>query len=216
MAKDLTDVEMLDIVTSSIAGDTEVQNTSQALDPYLHETATLAWELPILSRIDDLPEEWLDLLAWQWHADKYDLSLTLTEKRALVKRILLIHRYKGTLYAVKTSLEALEYDCEVNEYTGNHHIFDVTVAPLADGAELGDVFSRALEYINAAKAVTRHIGTFTLQVTAPDTNIYTGVGTLTGETVTVYPTTLLRLETATEYIGAGVVCDIETVLEAGN
>ena len=214
MAKDLTDIELFDILPPPLQGDEGTVEIAQAIDPHLQSVSSLSLELPILSRIDELPEEWLDLLAWQWHADKYDLSLTLDEKRALVKRILLIHRYKGTLYAVKTALEPFEYDVEVDEYTGNHHIFDVTISPLSDGSDLGDVYTRAMDYINSAKAVTRHVGTFTLQITAPETGIYFGIAPHVAEWVKVYPTILITPETATEYVGAGVMADIETVLEA--
>lgn len=212
MAKELNEVELQDILPISIKDDEEVKNVSTTLDPFFHDISDLADDLPILARIDELPEEWLDLLAWQWHADQYDLDLSLEEKRALVKRLLIIHRYKGTLYAVKVALEPFEYEVDIDEYTGEHHTFDISVEPVADGADLGAVVNRAVDYINSAKACSRHIRNFNLHLTAPETNVYAGIAPGIEETVKISPTIFTMPETGIAYAGAGIFYEYEVTV----
>ena len=64
-------------------------------------------ETLILSRIDELSKPVVDLLAWQWHVDFYELARTLKMKRAMVKGSIPWHRKKGTRWAILKALEML-------------------------------------------------------------------------------------------------------------
>ena len=213
MSKTLEELALGDILPISLAGDTGVTQSGMAIDPQLLAATQLALDLPIYSRIDELAEEWVDLLAWQWHVDLYDLDLSLTEKREIVKRALIVHRYKGTLYAVKQALEPFEYDVEIDDHTGEHHIFDADVEPLAEGTDISDVTTRALTYINSAKGASRHLRTLTLRVSAPDTTVYPAAAADSSQVVTIYPSDYMVAATATVYTGGGTA--INYTLEVG-
>lgn len=156
MAKTLNDLSLHDLMPPSITGDEKVSAAALAIDPKLRLAAGEIGQLPILSRLDELPEAWLDLLAWQWHADAYDEALTIGQKRAIARRTLIVHRYKGTPYAVKQALEGLGYESELIEDTGLHHVFDLRIE-LSAGADIGAVTARAVRYVESAKAASRHL-----------------------------------------------------------
>ncbi len=97
-----------EILPASIAEDRQVQAGAAALNPELQSVSLATREAYILSRIDELPEAVLDLLAWQFHVDFYEpLSLSVEAKRRLVKNSIRWHRKKGTIWAVRQILADL-------------------------------------------------------------------------------------------------------------
>lgn len=65
-----------------------------------------------MSRIDELPESVIDLLAWQLHADFYDLAGTLKMKREAVKGSILWHMHKGTQWAILEALRMIDVEAQ--------------------------------------------------------------------------------------------------------
>lgn len=107
MAKELLELSLLDILSSSIADDLNVQAIARSIDPEMQSVPHDIRETLILSRIDELPEPVVDLLAWQWHVDFYELARTLEMKRATVKDSIPWHRKKGTRWAILKALEMI-------------------------------------------------------------------------------------------------------------
>ena len=127
---DLSVLKLLDILPIPIT-DEEMEALSYALDPELKEITAAINEAVIMTRIDELPENLVDLLAWQLHVDFYEpLGLDLDRKRALVKNSLIWHRYKGTKYALESMIRILFFDNfkieEWFEYGGEPYFFRVT------------------------------------------------------------------------------------------
>lgn len=116
MAKDIQSFSLQDILPSSINGDMQVDAASKALDPELQSVSRDIREALIYSRIDELPEPVVDLLAWQWHVDFYDIAKTLEMKREMVKGSIRWHRKKGTVWAIRKALEMLGIESEVIEW----------------------------------------------------------------------------------------------------
>lgn len=107
MARELLELSLLDILPSSIADDPNVRAIAQAIDPEMRSVSQDIRETLILSRIDELSEPVVDLLAWQWHVDFYELARTLKMKRAMVKGSIPWHRKKGTRWAILKALEMI-------------------------------------------------------------------------------------------------------------
>lgn len=107
MARELLELSLLDILPSSIADDPNVRAIAQAIDPEMRSVSQDIRETLILSRIEELSEPVVDLLAWQWHVDFYELARTLKMKRAMVKGSIPWHRKKGTRWAILKALEML-------------------------------------------------------------------------------------------------------------
>ena len=108
----------------------EVLAISAALDQELQEITAAIGEALILTRIDELPENLVDLLAWQFHVDFYEpLGFDLDKKRALVKNSFIWHRYKGTKYVLEEMIRTLFLDEfkieEWFEYGGEPYFFRI-------------------------------------------------------------------------------------------
>lgn len=64
-------------------------------------------DLLIYANIDNLPEDLLDMLAYDFKVDWWDYSYSLEEKRKTLKRSWYVHKYMGTTAAVKTALSSI-------------------------------------------------------------------------------------------------------------
>ena len=107
MAKTLKELSFLDLAPSSITGDSKVQGIIKAADPELHRVVDNIEKVLILPRLDELPENVLDLLAWQWHVDFYELARSIEAKRDFIRTSILWHRKKGTVWAILKALDML-------------------------------------------------------------------------------------------------------------
>ncbi|MBR1658167.1 MAG: phage tail protein I [Synergistaceae bacterium] len=116
MAKDIELISLNDIIPPSISGDRHIQSIISATDPQLREVSRSIREAFIISRIDELPENVIDLLAWQWHVDSYEPALPITTKRELVRDSVRWHRKKGTKSAIKAALEKLDFVPTIKEW----------------------------------------------------------------------------------------------------
>ena len=97
---DIHSLSLKDITPPNIAQDENISALISAIDPQLQQLSYASLEPLIMARIDELPENVLDLLAWQLHADFYDLAGTLSMKREAVKSSILWHMHKGTEWAI--------------------------------------------------------------------------------------------------------------------
>ena len=116
MAKELEVISLKDIIPSSISGDKNIQAILRAIDPELQEVSQNIREAFIVSRINELPENVIDLLAWQWHVDFYEPELPIETKRELVLDSIRWHRKKGTKAAIKSALEKLNFVPTIKEW----------------------------------------------------------------------------------------------------
>ncbi|RUM30015.1 MAG: phage tail protein I [Aquifex sp.] len=108
-----------------------IKTFAQILDTVFDALTSEREKTLIYSRIDQIQdEELLDLLAWQFHIEGYELAQSVEEKRNLIKRAIELHRYKGTKYAIKEVLRALGLEGEVKEwfeYGGEPYHFKVYI-----------------------------------------------------------------------------------------
>lgn len=84
----------------------------------------------VLPRVDELPEAVLDILAYDFKVDWYELDAPIWNKRQAIKECMLVHKYKGTKYAVETALRSMYNSAEVKEwfeYGGEPFHFTVKV-----------------------------------------------------------------------------------------
>lgn len=98
---ELKHVKFEELLPSNLREDAGVLNAARSLDAEFTAVTEAIKECALIARIDELPEQLIDLLAWQWHVDFYDYHLTLNIKRNLVKESLDWHRIKGTPAAIE-------------------------------------------------------------------------------------------------------------------
>lgn len=73
-------------------------------------------QLMIYSRIGELPEDLLDILAYDFKVDWWDGDYTLEEKRQTLKDSWRVHRMLGTKAAVETAISAIYPETQVSEW----------------------------------------------------------------------------------------------------
>lgn len=86
--------------------------------------------LALYPRIDELPEDLLDILAYDFKVDWWDPSYSLEEKRRVFKGSWYVHKHMGTKAAVETAISAIYPDTKVLEwfeYGGEPYHFKLLV-----------------------------------------------------------------------------------------
>ena len=116
------------ILPESIFRDEKLLASAKALDKELAKLSEAVIETLHLPRIDELPEHVVDFLGWQFHVENYGMSLPLEVKRELVKTSILVHRKKGTRYAIETTVSQFFSPVEAvpwYDYNGHPYTFQL-------------------------------------------------------------------------------------------
>lgn len=116
----------------------------------------------------DCPVDFLPWIAWGLSLDNWDSAWTETQKRSAIAASVEVHRRKGTIGALKRALEAIGYEVNVNETTGQAYVFrlevDVTEyggitpeinAALAEAGKIALDAKNARSYLAGVDAVVR-------------------------------------------------------------
>lgn len=112
--------------------------------------------------IDEVDSSVLPFLAEQFHVLGYEgwnLAVTEKQKRELIKSSILLHRKKGTKYAIETVLNSLDILTKVTEwfeYDGDPYLFKVK-AKMIDRGYSFDVYEQILGVVNNYKNKRSHI-----------------------------------------------------------
>ncbi len=152
MSRDLKATNFVDLLPSSIAEDETIRAAALALDEELQFANDGRSLVFIYSRIDEIEEPLLSILAHQMHVDYWDPDLPLETKRELVKGSIPWHRIKGTPMAVETMVKTVIGGGEVLEwfeYGGDPYFFRISTTHSLGGP---DTFAKKLlPAINMAK-----------------------------------------------------------------
>ena len=134
----------------NLADDKNLQSICDAVDKAFNLDSEINKLLVYL--IDNVPEDALDFLAWQFHVEGYELATTVEQKRALIKNSIELHRYKGTRYAILKALESLGLSGEIKEwfeYNGEPYKFRVYIkSPLSSEKLYIDLVGLVKQYKN--------------------------------------------------------------------
>jgi len=114
---------------------------------------------PILySRIDDLPEAVLDILAKDFKVEWYDYNWAIEAKRQTIKDSFYVHRHMGTVGAVKTALSDVWPPATVEEwfeYGGDPYYFRAILD--AGNSDMPINVDSALDAIMFYKSARSHL-----------------------------------------------------------
>lgn len=94
----LADTPLLDLLPSSIKGDPALAAAATACQPELSVVVAETPQALVYHNLEGLPDAILDLVAWGWHVDGYDLLTTRAERLHVVRNFFDYHRFKGTRY----------------------------------------------------------------------------------------------------------------------
>ncbi len=125
---------------------------AKAVSKQLVKNCELTRLITIYSRIDELPENLLDILAKDFKVDWWDPNYTLEEKRATLKSSWRVHRTLGTVGAIETAMSAIYPGIEVSEwfdYGGEPYRFKLIIGEAADEEKHERVLEKLKFYKNA-------------------------------------------------------------------
>ena len=155
------------------------QTTAEILSKRVEEIDRLR----IYSRIDELEEPLLSILAHDFKVDWWDSDYTLEEKRKTLKDSWIVHKRLGTKYAVETAMSAIYPHTKVKEwfeYGGNPYCFRLEINATGSNGDL-DKQRRVLQRLNYYKNLRSHLDSVDYTIDLPPATLYLGgaVGTLT-------------------------------------
>lgn len=126
--QDIYTVNFADYLPGALKHDPKMRAIAEALTKEALTVSGGIENVLIYSRIDELPEALIDILAFDMHVDWYDYSFPLKVKRDILKGSVKVHKKMGTKYAVEKALGALYPQSEVEEwfqYEGQPHHFRI-------------------------------------------------------------------------------------------
>lgn len=125
---ELENLKLSDIMPPNLLKDPFVKAMCDALDVQLNKLVENNKKLSIYANIDNLPEEIINFLAWQFHVDFFDESWTLKQKRDAVKNSIKWHRYKGSIGVLEDYISTIFGNARVSEwfdYDGEPYHFKI-------------------------------------------------------------------------------------------
>ena len=106
--KALSDLALREILPPSIRDDEQLAALAGALDPESQAIyAAITDNLPYLPNLANLPSSVVDLLAWQFHVDDYDVAADIAVRRALVESAIEDHKLHGTREGARRAIAAV-------------------------------------------------------------------------------------------------------------
>lgn len=180
----LNDLDLLKLQTKYMQNDQTVKGFSAALTEQFKQLSLEVSNVLIYSRIDQLPEEVLDIFAWQFDVDWYDANSDISVKIQAINDALLIHQIRGTPAAVQKVIEIYFGDGEVEEwfdYDGLPFHFRVTTNNPEATNEKAALLATAVEKVKRKSAVLDSV----IIKTGDTMNLYDGFVLHTGDILTI-------------------------------
>lgn len=184
----LGDAGLPDILPSSIAGDETMRLLAAAIEAEMARFTTRFPSVLLWSAIGVMTEPLLTHLAVMLHADWWDEEWTVEQKRAFLFRQVLLHRKKGTCWAVEEAVSLVYGKAHVREwfeYGGDRGCFTLEVN--IHEAGLTDAMVRKIELmVEKFKRKSQHLCGTKFSLASAGTTYYGGT-VITDEVLTVYP-----------------------------
>lgn len=128
--RDMFSVNFADYLPDALKRDPKMKTFAAAITEQMLTASANINKVLIYSRIDELPEELIDILAYDMHVDWYDYSYPISVKREILKSSVKVHKKMGTKYAVETAMQAIYKGITVKEwfeYNGAPYTFRIIV-----------------------------------------------------------------------------------------
>lgn len=162
MNKNLQDTTLRELLPASIAIDKNVVDIADSLALPLGDITVSIPLIELYTRIDELPEDILAMLAWEnkMTGAEWIIADTIEARRELVNNSFLLNVKAGSLWAVKRIFELLQFTVKITEWFQEGAIPGTFRISVLDGADHGVSFQEfALmdELLASYKPLTRHL-----------------------------------------------------------
>lgn len=189
-AHGITVKNLMAALPTALAGDKSMVALAEAIAEALAERPEEIRKLLIYSCIDELPEELLDILAYDFKVDWWDADYSLEQKRRTLKESWYVHRILGTKAAVERAISAIYPDTKVQEwfeYGGKPYHFKLSINTTNADSNAGKR-ARVLSRLNYYKNLRSHLDGIDYYAQAEgDTQAHIGVAFIGAcETITVH------------------------------
>lgn len=189
MNNSLYDIDFTFALPPTLKQDDEMLSLARIIAGELQENIRLARLNIIYARIDKLPENVLDILAYDFHVDWYDYSYPVSVKRQIIKDSVKVHKRLGTKYAVETVLSNVFQKAWVSEwyeYGGRPYYFRINIDVSESGASIKEN-KELIRQIFFYKNLRSWIDEISYQAVSKPACIYTGSYHKVGTHITVHP-----------------------------
>jgi len=163
-SKDIYTADFAEYLSPVLQLDPKVKAIAKALSQQLLDVSGLIDNVLIYSRIDELPEELVDVLAYDMHVDWYDCSYPLKTKREILKNSVCVHKKMGTKYAIEKALGSIYPDSTIEEwfeFGGEPYTFRVVCD--VTKTEVQASFREIVNSVNMYKRLSAHLESVTYQ-----------------------------------------------------
>ena len=153
------EVDFLRSLPDVLKSDESINALASVIAEELNKLASDTNEAIIYARIDELSEEVLDILAYDFKVDWWDYSFSLEEKRRILKNSWNVHRRKGTKAAVERAISAIYTGTKVKEwfeYEGDPFHFKLLIDATYEGTDPVK-HQKALDGVNYYKNQRSHL-----------------------------------------------------------
>lgn len=210
--------DLLKLLPHSLRQDPVLVAIAEAAEIQLKQAYQEAEVISNLVNIDKIPEELLDLLAFEKHVDFYQANLPISQKRNIVKSSISLHRKKGTPAALHLVFDKLALDSKLKEwfqYGGEPFYFKIEVN-IKDKSVSEETLSALIRMVNEYKNVRSHLEKIDVFFTS-NCKFYLGACSIFGEEISVYPWQITNIDTKGIYrVGSGQqVFDTTTIYPRG-
>ena len=130
MSKALTADALLSTLPEVLAEDDNMRALAESIANVLAGRRAEIDSISIYPRIDDLPDELLDILAYDFKVDWWEPTYSVEEKRETLKRSWYVHKHMGTPAAIKAALSAIYPGTTIEEwyeYNGQPYHFRLKI-----------------------------------------------------------------------------------------
>ena len=149
-------------------------------------------DVPVLVREvwdpDLCPAALLPWLAWAFSVDTWDSRWTESQKRETIRTSIRVHKYKGTIGAVKEALIALGFGAEVIEWfnqspEGDPYTYKLKLEADQIGVDLAGLM-KILDVVDYSKNLRSHMDAFEVSAKS-DATVYVGSAAGVGSEITL-------------------------------
>lgn len=136
------------------------------------------------------PEAFLPWLAWTLHVDNWDdKSLSLEQKREMIKASYGVHTIKGTVGAVRKALAPLKYDMKIVEwFEEKKKPYTFRIAVDVNGKKIDTaIFTQIQSIVEETKNIRSHLTGIELIASTTCPFYVGGMSVVVDDVVTVYP-----------------------------
>jgi phage tail P2-like protein len=152
----LTDCKFERLLPLFMRGEADDLAFARTLDPTIREIGEKVRLCSDWGVVDDLPEEFLDALAWELDAEWYDKTAEIEVKRALIKSADKVHAHHGTKSAVAQVVADYYGEAVVMEwfeYGGEPGHFKVSVSGMDVHVTIPEEFLNAVNRTKRQSAI---------------------------------------------------------------